>query len=549
MENVMNNTEPISCSPSASRLVEGMRDTGYTFISAVADITDNSVSADASVISISLEETRRNQLLFMLADNGTGMTNEELINAMRYGSDERPEAASLGKFGLGLKTASTAFCKKLTVISRKNGQINAKQLDLDDIKKTNKILLYTPSLSDYQDQIDYLDDVSGGDRGTIIIWENIDRLIKTETASSRKTHLKRKIKDLEEHLSGVFYNFLEKDNNYPDVTINVNTKALQPWDPFCRWLQQNGNTERLDIHPQNSITPLNEQNQQLGEIKVNVYILPNKSEMSDEELARARYSLDNQGFHIFREGRMIYSGGWPNNILVKDQHLNLMRVELNFDHRLDDYFRIDIKKSNVDFPDDLKDTLKKMLVPARREAEKRYRRDGQKGKNNGAVSHDKSNNVLKRHHDESTAGSNVISADPATGIADIQNKFGSAKVRLLIEEDSSRLIITKDSLEDGVLWSFGLVNGNKHAVFLNENHDFYKKFYHANKNSPAVILAMDEFLWSLAEAELSVFSEAAKKNLEELRISVSRSLRYLSAALPEISSPENGDDEQDDNNE
>lgn len=545
MENVERNNQIKKCLPSAARLILGMRDTGYTFTSAVADIVDNAVTAGATTISIQLEITRRGRLIFMLADNGHGMDKNSLENAMQYGSQRRVDPASLGKFGLGLKTASTSFCKKLTVMSRKDGQVNILQWDLDLVEQKEEWLLVEPDLITYEEPLEFLNEITAGSSGTIVIWENIDRLIKADNEKYKKEQVIARHHELEQHLSGVFYNFLEKQNNFPDIQILINGKNVAPWDPFCRWLNTAENPTRLEVHNQKPLKRVNEQNEIIGEIAVNVYILPTKNELSKEEVDRSRYGLDNQGFHIFREGRMIYSGGWPNRLFVKDPHLNLVRVELNFDHRLDDYFQIDIKKSRVDLPAELKDQLKIMINPAKHEADKRYRRDGHKRKNGNSVSHENSSNSIKGHHDETTSGVAVLDVNNVTGEVDIRNKFDTSKVRLLIDQETNKLVQSKDTLEDGVLWAPGLVNGNLHAVFLNESHEFYKKFYLANRDKPALILAMDAVLWSLSEAELSVFTDKVKRNLEDYRINVSRILRHLAEDLPELNLPEDINDTED----
>ena len=130
-------------SPSPSRLVDSLRDTGYSHQAAFADIVDNSVAAGASIVKIDIFESVMGDEIFVsFYDNGSGMNNKDLINAMRYGSEKRASPKSLGKFGMGLKTASTAFCKNLTVISTKDGELNVCCWDIDHIKDTNKWQLY-----------------------------------------------------------------------------------------------------------------------------------------------------------------------------------------------------------------------------------------------------------------------------------------------------------------------------------------------------------------------------------------------------------------------
>jgi hypothetical protein len=515
--------EPKIMEPSAARLVESLRDTGYTFTTSVADIVDNSVSADADKIEIILDLDFGNNPFLMIADNGTGMDETALEAAMIYGSPLRPSPKSLGKFGMGLKTASTSFCRKLTVISNKDDHYSIRQWDLDKIAESNKWILLEPDLDEYSEQIAYLDKIREGKNGTIVIWENIDRLVRSNNEGATKDQLDKIIKDLREHLSGVFFNFLLGSEGFKKINIDVNKVALIPWDPFCRWLNNEGQ-KRVEIHKNKpfKITELiSGKEESIGEFHVNIYILPNKNELTAVELEQMRYGLDNQGFHVFREGRMIYSGGWPNRLFVKEPHLNLIRVELLFDHKLDHYFQIDIKKSRIDLPKDLRDQLKKVVAPARNEANRRYRVGSNSNvKNSGALlneQHGKSSIAIEKHHDSTTSGSVVNSLDKTNGEVEIKNKFGTTKIKLQFDFEKTRLVETKENLTDGVLWSPGLVDGNKHAVFLNQSHEFYKKFYLANKENTALVIAMDSLLWSLAEAELSVMSDSVKRNLEDMR--------------------------------
>lgn len=534
--------------PSAARLIESLRDTGYTFNTSVADIIDNSVSANADRIDIVLELDFGNNPYLMIADNGKGMNESELESAMMYGSPLRPNPKSLGKFGMGLKTASTSFCRKLTVISCKEGKHSIRQWDLDKISELNKWVLLEPSIEDYEDQVAFLSQIRDEGNGTIVIWENIDRLVRSNNNGTAKKQLEKILNDLRSHLSGVFFNFLNNQKDFEKISIKVNKESLIPWDPFCRWLNES-EEKRVEIHknkPFQITETIHGKDELIGEFHVNIYILPTKRELSQEEVERSRYSLDNQGFHVFREGRMIFSGGWPNRLFVKDPHLNLIRVELLFDHKLDHYFQIDIKKSRIDLPKDLRDHLKRVIAPARNEANRRYRiGNTNSSKSNGKKlddQHQKSSTAINKHHDSTTSGSVINSFDQTKGEAEIRNKFGLTKVKIQFNNNKSRLVETKESLTDGVLWEAGLVDDNKHAVFLNKSHEYYKKFYLANKDNSTLILAMDSLLWSLAEAELSVMSDSVKRNLEDMRISVSKSLRILAEELPEVEEDENVDE-------
>lgn len=527
--------------PPAGRLIESLRDTGYTFTTAVADIIDNSISAEADHICIKLNLEQGNRPVLWIADNGLGMDDDALIKAMTYGSPKRPSQKSLGKFGMGLKTASTSFCRKLTVISRSDELLHIYQWDLDVIVSEGIWRLIKGNSEDYSEAIEFLDKVSEKKNGTIIIWENIDRLISATSARVVRKQIDNLVDELNKHLSGTFYNFLIQGGEYSNIKISINEQLVEPWDPFCRWMNIE-NLVRVQTHPHKPFV-YEADGENSGLFHVTVYILPIKNSVTLDEEKKMRWGLDNQGFYIFREGRMIYSGGWPNRLFTKDPHLNLLRVELSFDHKLDNVFQVDIKKARVDFPEALQHELKTIIAPGRNEANRLYRlRNIQPKMLDGSGPmriHDNSSISINKHLDEITSGSFIEEIDKAKAEAQVVNKFGKSKIRLVFDENSSKVIETKPFLQDGVLWSPGLIEGNKHAVFLNESHEFYKRFYLTNLENPSLIMAMDSLLWSLAEAELCVTSDTVRRNMEDLRISVSKSLRLLSEEMPEVNESDN----------
>ena len=170
--------------PDPERIVNGLRDTGYNFNTAVADIVDNSIAANATKINIEVNMDPNMQVKVYFADNGCGMDLDGLKNAMKYGSKERIEKNSLGKFGLGLKTASTAFCKQFSLISRNSpdSELRKVQWDLDYIANNGSWLLQFPVID--SDEEDMLNMVAEGSSGTLLVWEKIDRLMKNYNLNS-----------------------------------------------------------------------------------------------------------------------------------------------------------------------------------------------------------------------------------------------------------------------------------------------------------------------------------------------------------------------------
>ena len=542
-------TNEFELTPSPSRLVESLRDTGYTYQAAFADIVDNSIAAGASHIEVDIEESIfSNDVTVSFFDNGAGMSEENLINAMRYGSERRPSPKSLGKFGMGLKTASTAFCKKLTVISKQNDAIFARCWDINEIKKQDKWLLITPSISEYATQIDKLNNIASGGSGTVVIWEDVDRLV-TNSGSDYGTQaiafLKKEIKD---HLSATFGKFLigresfktnqSSASSEPDISLSINGERLSGWDPTGKFLNTPEEPDRVLIEKKVHKVMLS--GGRSAKFELNGYVLPNKNKMTEAEIQAVRFSNDNQGFYIYREDRLIIGGGWPHRLFSQDSHTNLLRVELNFDHELDDYFEIDIRKSKVNFPIKIRTTLKEALAPWRNQAQSRYRTNKPESPATGestsdiSTSHQISSRAIQVQQ-VNTGKVEILNFDKNSSVIRIKNRFGEVEInRAAVVHGTNVFVTTSPSLEGGMLWEIDITEDNSTVVILNEEHEFYRRFYQSTEITPVLIQAMDSLFWALANSELKSVSDLAKRNFEELRFSLSNSLRFLANELPNV---------------
>lgn len=167
----MSGVYKVEATPHPSRLLEGLRDTGYTFNTAVSDIVDNSIAAGATKVSITVKQNLANEISVKIADNGCGMEREELINAMTYGAPVRHNIHSLGKFGLGLKTASTSCCRRLKLISRAVGRadVNCAIWDLDSIRDSDAWDLELREADEGEELT--LENTAGTGSGTLVVWE------------------------------------------------------------------------------------------------------------------------------------------------------------------------------------------------------------------------------------------------------------------------------------------------------------------------------------------------------------------------------------------
>lgn len=351
--------------PFAPILVESTRSIGYSFEAAVADIIDNSISAGATGVNIEFQSKDPAWLCIM--DNGCGMTEEELINAMRYGSksalDERGED-DLGRFGLGMKMASLSQCRKLTVMSKKDGKISAACWDLDYINKTNNwaLITYEPSEVCKLPGFEWIHEAKSG---TVVLWQNFDRL-NLESANSHKA-FDEKMELTRKHVALVFHRFFDSSiSNKHHLIISFNDEKIKGIDPFLR---SHPATQRLGEY---TVLIRNQQ------IKVRPYVLPVISKLTKrqiEELGGKDELRQRQGFYIYRNRRLIIWGTWFR--LIKQNELGkLARVCVDIPNTLDSIWDIDVKKSKASLPYMIRKNLADIVTRAVGKSEHVYRYRG-----------------------------------------------------------------------------------------------------------------------------------------------------------------------------
>ena len=315
--------------PCVGNFIKSLRDIGYNFEIAVADVIDNSITANAKQIKIYAKSNP--EISFCIIDDGFGMTEEELMEAMRLAgkdpSKERKEY-DLGRFGLGLKTASFSQCKKLTVLSKKEKLIHAAQWDLNYLEEKNEWLLKIPNIDELQYR-EYIDELKEYESGTIVIWEDID---KCDTNSFTEI-----IDILRKHLSLVFHRYLEGSIRGRKISMYINNSKLEAFDPFniSHPATQELSIEKIKIYGQDVI--------------IQPFILPHHSKVSRQEYER--YATEDgytksQGFYLYRENRLLIYGTWWGLHRIKDAH-KLVRIKIDISNKQDKYWGIDIKKSTA----------------------------------------------------------------------------------------------------------------------------------------------------------------------------------------------------------
>jgi len=362
--------------PKADSLLESSRSYGYDLKTALADVIDNSITAKAKNIWI-LHDWDEKQSTIAIVDDGDGMSEDTLREAMRLGSvgpSEEREAGDLGRFGLGLKTASLSQCRRLTVSSKSENVINTRCWDIDHVKATGKWSLQTNHDQDCSKYIDRLDSFK---KGTLVIWQNLDRIISNETEEDDfdpKSEFFKKIDESRNYISMIFHRFLTGPRKINIFLTSIHEKdqktgAVKAWDPFCI---QYGSFNPVDPEKL-SVSGTS--------IKVTPWVLPHKSKYpltEDFNIAGGPYGWNaHQGFYLYREKRLIIYGSWLNLGYKKEDHYKLCRIAIDMDNSIDHLWKIDVKKSSAEIPDSLKRNLKRLAMTTRQKASEIYRARGE----------------------------------------------------------------------------------------------------------------------------------------------------------------------------
>ncbi|MDA8941113.1 ATP-binding protein [Porticoccaceae bacterium] len=538
--------EFIENNPDADRLIHGLRDTGYSFNTAAADIVDNSIAAGATQVSIDivLEDTGRRYVFF--GDNGHGMNEADLLDALRYGAPKRSDEKSLGKFGLGLKTASSSICKRFDVISRKSSSDQLAKLgwDVDVVAEQNAWVNIKDSVTpeDKENFSEYC-----GEKGTLVVWSNCDQLLgaayKKPGGSQEQRAITNLTKKLKEHLALTYHKFLfEDDDSQPNIKIFLNGEAVEGFNPFYE--------EKSDqiLPASETKIPIETENGEEHVAHVHAWILPHRKTMSNAENDKFAKLLNrNQGFYIYREGRLISAGGWHGMFALED-HYKCYRVQLEFGHELDEAFKVDVKKSRIIFDPELETFLKSLLQPGYREANARYRGYKAATAKQAKVDHGTSSIVIK--NESSTKQPAVISSEINKGDVLVSNNMGS-RIQLKVPPQKTAMhgeaIKAVSTITSGMLWepSFETLDDDsvlRPSALLNEHHDFYQKIYKRCQNNPHATQGMDFLIWTLAAAELNNKDNDLNKVFEDIREEVSGNLRKL---LRDLEMPDEEDLEMD----
>lgn len=348
--------------PDAAALIESLRDIGYTMPTAVADIIDNSITASASRISIRVDASPEKAAIAVI-DNGHGMTANELLTAMKPGSRAPTESRSkddLGRFGLGLKTASFSQCRRLTVVTSRDGVRSIAIWDLDLVVKRNAWIVERRSTDA---DIRYADVL--GANGTLVLWEKIDRAGLEHGDQT----LLRIMDETTQHLALVFHRFMKSEAGHAAIVFDVNGHQLEPSDPFVEW------------HDATIRQPVDRRNVAGSTAIIQAFILPHRNKVKSEaewkKMGLSEGHMRSQGFYLYRNRRLIRHATW---FRMAPQHrlTQLARVKIDIGNESDSAWKIDVLKASASPPPALRHHLRHLIEGLGGKSKQVYQKRGAK---------------------------------------------------------------------------------------------------------------------------------------------------------------------------
>ncbi|HHT9108181.1 MAG TPA: ATP-binding protein [Candidatus Wunengus sp. YC63] len=518
--------------PNAERTFEALRSLGYDLNSSVADIIDNAITERVRTKHISVIFKRKeNQFICRIKDDGSGMTTQELEEGMRIGTETSYGEHDLGKFGMGMKTASLSHCNMLTVISKtKNAETAGYRWDLGHVKGTKQWSLLQLNEKEIAEVLTK-EEVKFPEHGTIVFWDDL-YLLDNEYRSFTipklaENYYFRILGNLKLHLRMVYHRFLDGSlGNQQTIKIDLNGNSLEPWDPFCR-----SEVNTIELNIKNDLSQLAIPSYEKP-VVIKGFVLPNKEGFSSEkawEEARGLLSWnDSQGYYIYRANRLIRFGGW-HGTKAKDEHDKLARISIDIDPSLDGLFRITVNKSKVQFPENLFNHLKnKVNRVVIREAQKQYRKSGEKSivNNKFRKQEAKLTEVSKNLVEESHIKTQKKEADDIA-VNNPSGSYLSNKIQEFLRYGTDKdFEVVSGELDNDHLWKIVCNTNEKFKVIINTNHPFYSKIYNSGTNK-AFTSAIDALIFSLAFAELYNRNESNSNLFDTFKSVCSKALEKL----------------------
>ncbi len=361
--------------PNPEYLIKSIAEQGYSLETALADLLDNSISAKADKIEILTDVADPDNLGLYITDNGDGMTAEELAKSMKFPSssvERKRDKSDLGRFGLGLKTASFSQTRRFTVLSRKEGgNYSGRTWDVDYLKEVGEWRIIINSDAEIDEIIssyrnctnNFAKQFENYDPNTLIVWQGLYKFQNFLEPENRVNALIEQLdKTTREYLGIVFHRFMQRNIN--PLQVRINNWLVEYFDPFP--ISQRQDLRSLGVF----------ERPYKGDVfRVEAFVLPSVALKEEKKhggwVTPNRNLMDLEGLYIYRGERIIYFGGW-NGLIKREANLKLARLKVDVGNINDDLLQLNVAKSKISIPYELNRGFLEKLATLRNEARKEY---------------------------------------------------------------------------------------------------------------------------------------------------------------------------------
>lgn len=493
--------------PNAAKLLSSLRNTGYDSYTAIEDIIDNSIDAGATNINVSIKTVDKD-LRIIIADNGTGMTEKILDEALKLGSDTpKDEMSDLGKYGMGLCTASISMSKNLYVITK---QVNDDYLfstqDLDKVVEVNDFIKESGKANEVD--IELFKEYVNEDHGTLIVLSKIDRLTNTNPTIFANLLLKE--------MGRIYRKFIEAG-----IAFSVNGKKVQAIDPLM--IDAKGtqiySDEEYEVPSYNG----------KEKIRIKVVILPDVNEALEKEM---KMNVPSQGFYIIRNNREIASGV-SLDVFKKHNDFNRLRLELAFTSNLDNEMGVRFTKDGVSPNQAISDFLKQeiggQIASIRKMLIKTMKADKAQ-----EIDHSESASVIAKKSKLLITPEKIIEKrSPRINKSDKPDRPFNDSERERIPKETKlspnglgARFETLSMGREGSMYDC-YQEGKVIVIQWNVDHPFYEKIILINKDRKDLTAGIDFLIYALASAELKTTNDDNSELISTIKSIMSSNLRAL----------------------
>lgn len=505
--------------PNARKMIRSMRHLGYSNYAAIKDIIDNSNDADADWIKVYVHATK-GDFTIMVVDNGVGMDWDTLDEALRLGSDtERNIISDLGKFGMGLVTASLSICKTVEVITRqKGGSILHSVQDVSVVEEKNDFVKYLDEAD--EDAKKLFEAMLGSMKsGTVVRLTNCDHIVNKDVRGFANK--------LRKEIGQTYRYFITSEQR----RFFVNDQEVASVDPLM--LEEGG---VIHSDEQYTINFTNEQGEEQSDvIRVRVALLP---DFGIEGNSDRGINIPNQGIYLLRNYREIAEGEMFG-LQTKHNDLNRVRAEVLFPATLDELMGVGFTKQKPEPKQAILDKLRQALLPQFRALRGQIKSQRVKVETNDA-SHDEAARLIgQKAHLLAKPKLRIEKRQSPTNQGGKKTQGDGTRTRINASKTQQRKVNLPARFETASMTAAGPIwdaepEGKTLVITWNVDHPFYQRFILENNDNPSMVSATDFLVYSLAAAELVYvveddedMNEDRRALLENIRATVSNNMRQL----------------------